>query len=111
MGSKLKCVYVIRVGVLMFFTILVATACVRSAGGTSNFPTGTFVSNSGTYRFMFTDNGSWTISQGGGVIARGTFSIQGNEITWETDNYCDGIGAGKATYTWTFKNDTLLFNL
>ena len=77
----------------------------------SSFPTGTFVANSGFYRFMLTDNGSFTFSEGGQVEARGTYSIHANEFTFATDSYCDGRGAGKATYTWTFKNDTLLFTI
>ncbi len=76
-----------------------------------NFPTGTFVAYSGFYRFMLTDNGSFTFSESGQVVATGTYSIHANEFTFDTDNYCDGIGAGKATYTWTFKNDTLLFTI
>ena len=75
----------------------------------SSFPTGTFVANSEFYRFMLADNGSFTFSEGGQVVATGTYSIHANEFTFETDSYCDGIGAGKATYTWTFKNDTLGF--
>ena len=76
-----------------------------------SFPTGTFVSESGYYQFMLTDNGSWTFSEYGKVAAKGAYSIHANEFTFETDNYCDGKGAGKATYTWTFKNDTLVFTI
>jgi hypothetical protein len=101
---------ILMVALLLVIT-LVGTGCVRSNSGTSKFPTGTFVSDSGTYRFMLADDGSLTFSEGGGVVARGTYSIQGNEFTFETDSYCDGIGAGKATYSWTFKNDTLLFTI
>jgi hypothetical protein len=43
----------------------------------------------------------------GEVEARGKFSIQGNELTWETDSYCDQSDAGKATYIWTYENDIL----
>ena len=86
--------------------LLPLASCVKSS-----FPTGTFVAKSGDYRFMLTDNGSFTFSEFGQVVARGTYSIHANEFTFETDSYCDGIGAGKATYTWTFKNDKLLFTV
>ena len=76
-----------------------------------SFPTGTFVSEYGYYRLMLTDNGSWTFSEYGHVAATGTYSIHANEFTFETDSYCDGMGSGKATYTWTFKKDTLVFTI
>lgn len=83
--------------------LLLLSSCSKSS-----FPTGTFVSESGYWGFMLTDNGSWTFSEGGYVAARGAYSIHANEFTFETDSYC---GAGKATYTWTFENDTLLFTV
>jgi hypothetical protein len=102
---------------LLLFTMLVATACVSSAGDTTKFPTGTFVTDSGRYQIILTDNDSFTFLESGwgganfSVAARGTYSIHTNEFTFETDSYCDGIGAGKATYTWTYKNDTLSFTI
>jgi hypothetical protein len=61
---------------------------------------------------MLTDSGSFTFSEFGRVAATGTYSIHGNEFTFETDSYCDVKLINlvqKATYTWTFENDTLLF--
>jgi hypothetical protein len=77
----------------------------------ASFPTGTFVANAGYYQLSLTDKGSFTFSEYGEVAARGTYSIHANEFTFETDSYCDGIGAGKATYTWAFQNDTLVFTI
>jgi lysophospholipase L1-like esterase len=73
------------------------------------FPEGAFAAKDGDWVLAFDDDGTFTFSESGTVAASGTFSIQANELTWETDRYCDR--AGKATYTWTFENDTLLFQV
>jgi hypothetical protein len=75
----------------------------------SVFPTGTFTAKDGDWVLTFDDDGSYTFSEYGTVEASGIISIQANELTWETDSYCDPKGAGKATYTWTFEDDVLLF--
>jgi hypothetical protein len=74
----------------------------------SSFPTGTFVSDSGDYQLILIDNGSFTFSEFGTVVARGIYSIHANEFTFEMDSFC---GEREATYTWTFENDTLLFSV
>jgi hypothetical protein len=73
------------------------------------FPTGRFVAEDADWVLTLDDDGSFTFSESGVVAASGTFSLRGNELTWETDSYCDR--AGKATYTWTFENDTLLLEV
>jgi len=77
----------------------------------STFPTGKFTAKDGDWVLTFDDNGNYTFSDHGKVEASGTFSIQANEVTWETDSYCDLRGGGKSTYTWTFEDVTLLFRL
>jgi len=77
----------------------------------SIFPTGKFTAKDGDWVLTFDDNGSFTFSEYGNVAASGTFSIQAKELTWETDSYCDPRGVGKSTYTWTFKDDTLVFQV
>ena len=76
-----------------------------------SFPVGTFVAESGSWALKFTDEGEFTFLESGRVDAVGTFSIKANELTWETDSYCDRGDAGKSTYTWTFENDALLFQV
>jgi hypothetical protein len=75
----------------------------------TGFPTGVFAAKDGAWVLTFDDDGSFTFSESGTAVTSGTFSIRGNELTWETDDYCDR--AGKATYTWTFENDTLSFQV
>jgi lysophospholipase L1-like esterase len=76
-----------------------------------NSPKGRFAAKDGDWVLTFDDDGRFTFSESGVVAASGTFSIQGNELTWETDSYCGNAALMKATYTWTFENDTLLFQL
>ena len=61
MGSKLKCVYRVIVVALLLVTTLVVTGCVSSASSRSGFPTGRFVSTSGTPTVEFYEDGtgSW----------------------------------------------------
>jgi len=62
------------------------------------FPVGTFVAEAGSWVLTFTDEGEFSFLESGRVDAVGTFSIKANELTWETDSYCDRADAGKATY-------------
>ena len=59
----------------------------------------------------FDNEGNFTFLDSGTVAASGTFSVQADELTWETDSYCGNSELMKATYTWTFENDRLLFQV
>lgn len=82
-----------------------------SSCSTPSFPYGTFVSETGSYQLVLNDNGAVTFSEYEAVVTTGTFSINGNELTWETDSYCDERSAGKATYTWRFEDDPLILHV
>lgn len=45
------------------------------------------------------------------VEAQGYISIDGNEMTWEEDSYCNSRNLGNATYAWTITDDTFLLRL
>ena len=77
----------------------------------SAFPTGVFAAKDSDWVLTLDGDGNFTFSESGAVAASGTVSIQANELTWETDSYCDPTGAGKATYTWTFEDDVLMFRV
>ncbi len=82
-----------------------------SACSKPNFPYGTYLSENEFYLFKLNEDGSdiFAYAKSGSVIAEGTHSIKGNEITWETDSYCDEPRSKKASYTWTFEDGVLKF--
>lgn len=81
------------------------------AGVVMTFPTGTFAAKDGDWVLTFDDDGGFTFSESGTVAASGTYSVQADELTWESDSYCGNAELMKATYTWTFESDTLLFQV
>jgi hypothetical protein len=78
-----------------------------SACSSPKFPYGTYVNPDGSTEIQFKPDGSYTTYDGGLLVDQGTFSIRGNEIQWETSTDC--YPQGKATYTWTYQNPTLVF--
>ncbi len=106
-----RIVMIICISLLLF----PLSSCSKSSVPTSTvppgtFPTGTFEAISGFYRFIFNEDGSWTLRELTSVM-KGIYSVDGNEFTFETDSYCDGESAVKGTYTWTFENNTLFFTV
>lgn len=44
----------------------------------------------------------------GSMVTAGTFSVDNDELTWETDSFCAGEeGAEQATYAWVLDRNTL----
>jgi hypothetical protein len=43
------------------------------------------------------------------VVTQGTYSIDGDQLTWENDSFCKTVSeaAESATYTWTADGDLL----
>lgn len=98
--------------VYMLLLLLVLSACSNLSSETNqSFPYGVYASNPEIDQMTLEENGNFTYKVSGTVLTSGTFTVQGNEITWETDSYCDQSNAGKATYTWTFDNDILIFSV
>ena len=88
--------------------MLLVCACAEPS-----FPSGTFVDEYGYKGIDFSDDGHFTVVIDSKRVNEGTFSVQGNNLTWETDRECkESVGAEvKATYSWTFKKDTLVFKV
>lgn len=95
-------IYVLGSFCLLF---LFLSLCACSTG--PSFPYGTFVGPADFYHVVLKKDGSFTFLDNKTVTSEGTFSIHGNELTWETDSHCAAVDAQKATYTWTFDNDNL----
>ncbi len=110
MGSKLKCMYVVTVGVLMLFTMLIFMACISSTGGTSGFPIGRFVDEYNYWSFEFDEDGTWHGFEGDTLVISGKYAINGNLYTEMTHDY-PGSSKIPATYTWTYDGKNLTFQL
>jgi hypothetical protein len=80
----------------------------------AGFPYGTYSNEDGSWMAQLNSNCSYRFSSlVGGVmdlIAEGTFSNAGSEVTWVDSTYCNGTFE-PATYTWTNQNGTLVFSL
>jgi hypothetical protein len=76
------------------------------------FPYGVYISQTGDYILEINVDGSFSRTAPaatGFLPSTGTFSVQGKELTWTKDSYCDKPGLGNATYTWSYENETLMF--
>lgn len=85
-----------------------------SACTQSQFPIGTFsYVPKGGYQMdhvlEFHDDGTWIAYVNQEIGSYGTYSIQGNEFVFVTDDYCDADQTGPATYVWTYEDDILTF--
>jgi hypothetical protein len=93
----------------IFLTLLLLLFSLSACSGPT-FPTGSF-SMDNDHIIEFKDDGKYSYYYLGEIYTSGTFSVEGNEFNWETDSVCDAIDSGKATYIWTYENETLTFEL
>lgn len=77
----------------------------------SGFPTGAFETEAGEAQLTFSEDGSYTFSRPAMGSDSGTYSVHANEITFETTPYCDQRNTGPGTYTWSFENEVLQFQV
>ena len=80
-----------------------------SACASPKFPYGTFESGDGSFTLHLQPDGTFSVYNHSQMLDQGTFSIQGSQFTWETSSACDP--GGKASYTWTFQNATLVLKV
>ena len=80
-----------------------------SACASPKFPYGTFDNGDGSVTLHLQPDGAFSIYNHSQMLDQGTFSIQGNQFNWETSSTCDP--GGKATYTWTYQNATLVLKV
>ena len=89
------------IAVLLFLFIL--TAC-----SSRTFPMGVYEAKKSGAQMEFMKDGSFIYTDDGVVWARGTYSIDGNELIWETDSACDESDRERSTYTWSYENGLLV---
>ena len=95
----------------IFWTIacvffLAAALCACSS---NEFPTGSY--RTGEFVAEYRDDGTFTLYENGEVSTEGTYSVEGDEITWIQDSFCDAENAGSATYKWSADDQGLKFEL
>ena len=57
----------------------------------------------------FKSDGTFVLADGAAIVTEGTYSIDGDQLTWDTDSWCKNVSADaeSATYTWTQDGDLL----
>jgi len=95
-----------RIAMLLF--LLTFAGC-----SSSQFPSGEFTSQleGEEIRLRFDEDGNFMILRNGREHAEGTYSVEGNQLTWLTDSSCAAPNGETATYSWTLENQILTFSL
>lgn len=101
---------ILRHCLLSLFLISVV-ACTST--GTSQFPTGDYTAKLEGHEITlrFESSGDFAIFRNGDEYAQGTYSVNGNRLTWLTHSACPSPESETATYYWTFEDQSLTFNL
>jgi hypothetical protein len=101
----------VRVAVIALATFGLFAAC-SDDGSTNEFPVGVYhqqgsTDASGTMEFK--SDGTFVLAEGDEIVTEGTYSIDGDQLTWDTDSWCKDISADaeSATYTWTQDGELL----
>lgn len=100
-----------RLAVLTMASLGLFTAC-GDDGDTSEFPVGVYHEPGfpdADATMEFTSDGTFVLAVGDEIVTEGTYSIDGDRLTWETDSWCKDVSdaAESATYTWTVDGDLL----
>ena len=99
--------------VVMAMAISGLFAACSDNGDTSEFPVGVYHQPGSTEAegtMEFKSDGTFVLLAGDEVaVTDGTYSVDGDQFTWETDSYCRRVSdaAESATYTWTEDGDLL----
>ena len=95
------------VSVLVFLSLLLA-ACGPTSSGEANFPTGKFVrADNANHGLIFNEDGTFSVFEGGGTLVRGTYSVNGDTFTEESnDAGCTDV---PKSFKYTFDGTNLTF--
>jgi hypothetical protein len=89
------------------FVLLIAAAL--SACSSDEFPYGRYRSGSAVTEYR--EDGKLTMWNNDEVVTEGTFSVDGDEVTWIQDSWCEEENVGSATYRWQHEDGVLSFEL
>lgn len=75
-------------------------------------PVGTYSARGGDSILEIGEDNTFAFSKKNGTYnTSGAYATNGNQITWETDSFCDQSDSGLATYTWVSENNMLMFRV
>ena len=95
--------------ILWTITCVLFFAAALSACSNEGFPTGTYSHNQ--YVSEYRDDGTFTMWENDEIVTEGTYSVEGDELTWIQDSFCDAENAGSATYKWSADENGVSFEL
>ena len=94
-------------------TVLILSLLIVSGCASSQFPTGEYTRQleGQQISIIFEDNGSFAILRSGRAMSEGTYSNDGNQLTWTSDSSCPAPNDETATYSWILNDQILTFSL
>ena len=95
--------------ILWTIICVLLVAATLSACSNDEFPTGSYRHNE--FVAEYREDGTFTLYENGEVSTEGTYSVEGDEITWIQDSFCDEQNAGSATYQWTADDNGLSYEV
>lgn len=95
--------------ILWTITFVLFFAVSLCACSNDEFPTGSYRHDE--FVAEYRDDGTFTLYENGEISTEGTYSNEGDEVTWIQDSFCDAENAGSATYQWSADEHGLRFEL
>jgi hypothetical protein len=94
--------------ILTLLSLLLA-ACGSTSSGEANFPTGKFIkSGEPNHALVFNEDGTFSVMDGSSTLVRGTYSVNGDTYTEESnDAGCTDV---PKRFKYTFDGKNLTFN-
>jgi hypothetical protein len=88
---------------------LLLAACGSPSPEEASFPTGKFVrSDNKNHGWIFNEDGTWMVFEGGSTLVRATYSVEGDIFTEESNDA--GCTAVPMRFRYTFDGTNLTFN-
>ena len=96
--------------ILWMIMVFLFVAVSLIACSSDEFPYGTYRNGSAVSEYR--EDGTFTMWNNDEVVTEGTFSVDGDEVTWIQDSWCDAENTGgSSTYKWTLNERGLRFEL
>ena len=96
--------------ILPLVTLALLAVLIAGCGSSSDFPAREykFEFQRRSWSMEFGEDGNWKLSDGEKEASSGTYSVNGEQLTFDTDSFCDKVeGSGPGTYAWSVAGDKL----